>query len=78
MLIGEAPGAEETRQGRPFVGRAGRYLDLLLEQAGIERAGVYTTNVVKYRPVVPERTQRAEQNAGRGKLRPRCRCWRTS
>ena len=60
MLIGEAPGAEETRQGRPFVGRAGRYLDLLLEQAGIERAGVYTTNVVKYRPVV--RSERSVRN----------------
>ena len=60
MLIGEAPGAEETRQGRPFVGKAGRYLDSLLEQSGVDRAAVYTTNVVKYRPVV--RGERSVRN----------------
>ena len=60
VLIGEAPGAEETRQGRPFVGKAGRHLDSLLERAGIDRADVYTTNVVKYRPVV--RSERSVRN----------------
>lgn len=50
MLIGEAPGASEDRAGRPFVGRAGRLLDELLGAAGLVRADVYITNVVKARP----------------------------
>jgi len=52
LLIGEAPGAEETRQGRPFVGKAGRQLDELFCLFGITRENAYITNVVKYRPVV--------------------------
>ena len=50
MLVGEAPGATEDELGRPFVGRAGRLLDELLVAAGLERAVVYITNVVKARP----------------------------
>lgn len=50
MLIGEAPGAEEAKTGRPFVGAAGRILDDLLESIGIEREDVYITSVVKDRP----------------------------
>jgi uracil-DNA glycosylase len=50
MLIGEAPGASEDKQGRPFVGRAGKLLDSLLEEAGLTREDVYITNVVKARP----------------------------
>ena len=50
MLVGEAPGASEDRQGRPFVGRAGKLLDQLLEEAGLVRDDVYITNVVKARP----------------------------
>jgi DNA polymerase len=50
MLVGEAPGAREDEQGRPFVGRAGRLLDELLEDAGLVRADVFITNVVKARP----------------------------
>ncbi len=50
MLIGEAPGAEEDRTGRPFVGRAGRLMDKLLSEAGIERSQVFITSVVKCRP----------------------------
>jgi len=50
MLVGEAPGASEDEQGRPFVGRAGRLLDELLGEAGLERGEVYITNVVKARP----------------------------
>jgi uracil-DNA glycosylase family 4 len=50
MLVGEAPGASEDEQGRPFVGRAGRLLDELLAEAGLERDEVYITNVVKARP----------------------------
>jgi uracil-DNA glycosylase len=50
MLVGEAPGATEDALGRPFVGRAGRLLDELLAEAGLERRQVYITNVVKARP----------------------------
>ena len=50
MIVGEAPGASEDKQGRPFVGRAGKLLDELLAEAGLERSDVYITNVVKARP----------------------------
>ena len=50
MFIGEAPGATEAEQGRPFVGKAGKQLDGLLAAAGIERDAVFVTNAVKYRP----------------------------
>jgi uracil-DNA glycosylase len=50
MLVGEAPGAKEDETGRPFVGGAGKLLDRLLEEAGLERADVFITNVVKARP----------------------------
>ena len=50
MLVGEAPGASEDKQGRPFVGRAGKLLEQVLEAAGLEREDVYITNVVKARP----------------------------
>jgi DNA polymerase len=50
MLIGEGPGFYENEQGRPFVGAAGKFLDELLEKAGVSRAAVFITNVVKCRP----------------------------
>src|ERR1044072_2732154 len=50
MIVGEAPGASEDEQGRPFVGRSGKLLDELLAAAGLEREQVYITNVVKARP----------------------------
>jgi DNA polymerase len=50
MFIGEAPGFHEDQQGKPFVGAAGKFLDELLGKAGIDRAKVYITNVVKHRP----------------------------
>ncbi|MGE5262881.1 MAG: uracil-DNA glycosylase family protein [Acidobacteriota bacterium] len=50
MFIGEAPGFHEDRQGRPFVGAAGQYLDELLGMMGMDRGKVYITNVVKCRP----------------------------
>lgn len=52
MLIGEAPGGEEAKLGRPFVGKAGRQLDELLEKAGILREKIFVTNTVKYRPTL--------------------------
>jgi len=50
MFIGEGPGFHENEQGRPFVGAAGQLLDQLLAQAGLMRADVWITNVVKCRP----------------------------
>ena len=50
MFVGEAPGFHEDQQGRPFVGPAGKFLDQLLNLAGLNREDVYITNVVKCRP----------------------------
>ena len=50
MFIGEGPGQREDEQGRPFVGASGKFLDQLLGQAGVTRADVWITNVVKCRP----------------------------
>jgi uracil-DNA glycosylase len=49
-LVGEAPGKQEVEESRPFVGNAGKHLDKLLEDAGIDRSKVYVTNIVKVRP----------------------------
>lgn len=51
MLVSEAPGTEEDRLGRPFVGRAGRFLDQLLKDAGLERNKTFLTNSVKCHPL---------------------------
>ena len=50
MMIGEAPGEQESLQGRPFVGKAGKNLDAFLEGAGMRREALYVTNTVKFRP----------------------------
>ena len=50
MFIGEAPGVNEDRQGRPFVGQAGAFLEELLAEAGLSRPEVYICNVLKCRP----------------------------
>ena len=50
MLVGEAPGAEETRLHRPFVGQAGKNLDEFLSVLSLAREEIYITNVVKFRP----------------------------
>lgn len=50
MIIGEAPGKDEDKTGRPFVGSAGRYLDHVLEGSGIDRDDFFITNIVKCRP----------------------------
>jgi uracil-DNA glycosylase len=72
MLVGEQPGDQEDRSGRPFVGPAGRILDEALEAAGIDRERVFVTNVVKHfkwRPVpgskrrLHERPDRSETGA---------------
>ncbi len=50
MFVGEGPGEEEDKTGRPFVGRAGRLLTQMMEEVGLPREKVYITNVVKCRP----------------------------
>ena len=50
VFIGEAPGKKEDEQGLPFVGASGRFLNEMLAAAGMNRADVYITNIVKYRP----------------------------
>lgn len=50
MFIGEAPGENEAKTGKPFCGRAGKVLDELLTSVGIERKDVYVTNIIKDRP----------------------------
>jgi len=76
MLIGEQPGDQEDRMGRPFVGPAGRLLDLALTAAGIDRSEVYVTNVVKHFKWSP-----AERGKRRIHKKPRyseiraCRPW---
>ena len=58
MLIGEAPGEQESLLGRPFVGKAGRNLDRFLELAGMRREELYITNTVKLRPTKTGRSGR--------------------
>ena len=50
MAIGEAPGENEDREGKPFVGAAGRLLTSLLESVGLDRRDIYITNIIKRRP----------------------------
>ena len=50
MFVGEAPGANEDKQGLPFVGQAGRLLDTLLEEIGLARADVFIANTLMCRP----------------------------
>ena len=50
MFVGEGPGAEEDARGEPFVGRAGKKLDEMIESIGLSRAEVYIANIVKCRP----------------------------
>jgi len=60
MFIGEAPGADEDAQGRPFVGRAGQLLDKIIGACGLKRSDVFIGNILKCRP--PEnRDPRAEE-----------------
>ena len=65
MFIGEAPGFYENEQGLPFVGAAGKFLDELLEAAGMEREQVFITNVVKCRPPSNREPQEEELDACR-------------
>ena len=59
VFIGEAPGAKEDKEGRPFIGSAGKFLAEMLESIKMKREDVYITNIVKYRP--PENRDPAQQ-----------------
>lgn len=65
MFVGEGPGAEEDRTGRPFVGRSGQLLDKMIVAMGFKREQVYIANVVKLRCAAPD-----EMSGGRLKDRP--------
>ncbi len=68
MLVGEVPGDREDREGRPFVGPAGRELDRALEAAGIERGDVYLTNVVKHFKFEERGKRRIHQTPKKGEV----------
>src|SRR5262245_8514246 len=69
MLIGEQPGDQEDRVGRPFVGPAGRLLDESLEQAGIDRDDVFVTNAVKHFKFEPRGKRRIHSKPNAREIR---------
>ena len=69
MFVGEGPGENEDLQGEPFVGAAGHLLDDMLEIIGLDRKGVYITNIVKCRPPHNRDPLNVEQDACIGYLR---------
>lgn len=74
MLVGEQPGDQEDRQGRPFVGPAGQLLDRALEAAGIDRQTVYVTNAVKHFKWEPRGKRRIHQKPNAAEISA-CRPW---
>src|SRR3954451_2552446 len=68
MFVGEAPGFHEDKQGKPFVGQAGKLLDKLLEEIGLVRKQVFVANVLKCRPPGNRDPQPAEIEACEGHL----------
>ena len=74
MFVGEQPGDKEDLEGRPFVGPAGRILDASLEKAGIDRAQVYVTNVVKHFKWEPRGKRRIHQKPNSVEISA-CRPW---
>lgn len=63
LIVGEAPGKNEDLQGKPFVGAAGKFLDELLEAAGLKRGDVFIANVLKCRPPSNRNPQPSEIEA---------------
>ena len=63
MIIGEAPGANEDKEGLPFVGRAGQLLDKMLSAIDLDRKKVYISNIINYRP--PENRRPTDEEIGR-------------
>lgn len=74
MLIGEQPGDQEDRQGKPFVGPAGRVLDEALEAAGISRGDCFVTNAVKHFKFEPRGKRRLHKRPGAYEI-DRCHIW---
>jgi DNA polymerase len=74
MLVGEQPGDQEDRTGRPFVGPAGRLLDQALAEAGIDRTTVYVTNVVKHFKWEPRGKRRIHKRPNAEEIHA-CRPW---
>lgn len=74
MFIGEAPGAQEDAQGRPFVGPAGQLFDEAMAEAGIDRSRIYVTNAVKHRPWQPTRTGRRNRPPKQSEINA-CAMW---
>jgi DNA polymerase len=74
MLIGETPGDQEDRSGRPFVGPAGRLLDKCLEEAGLSRQAAYVTNIVKHFKFKPRGKRRIHKTPNAAEIRA-CRPW---
>ncbi len=74
MLVGEQPGDQEDRQGRPFVGPAGKLLDQALEEAGIDRSLAYVTNAVKHFKWEPKGKRRIHAKPSWTELAA-CRPW---
>jgi DNA polymerase len=68
MLVGEQPGDEEDRKGRPFIGPAGRLLDRAMGQAGLDRAQCYVTNAVKHFKFVQTGSRRLHQKPDSGDI----------
>lgn len=68
VFVGEAPGEEEDLQGRPFVGKAGKLLDRMIERIGLRREDVYICNVLKCRPPQNRDPEPPEVEACRGYL----------
>jgi uracil-DNA glycosylase len=74
MFVGEQPGDREDREGKPFVGPAGRVLDNALEEAGIDRGDAYVTNVVKHFKWIPKGKRRIHQRPNSEEITA-CRPW---
>jgi uracil-DNA glycosylase len=74
VLLGEEPGDQEDKQGRPFVGPAGRVLDRALNEAGIDRAEVYLTNAVKHFKWIERGKRRIHQRPNRTEIKA-CGFW---
>ncbi len=74
IFVGEQPGDQEDRAGRPFVGPAGKLLDRALEEAGIDRKLVYVTNVVKHFKWVPRGKRRLHEKPNAREIGA-CRPW---
>jgi uracil-DNA glycosylase len=74
MFVGEQPGDREDREGRPFVGPAGRLLDGALEEAGIDRERVFISNVVKHFKWRPSGKRRLHERPNAAEVRA-CRPW---